>query len=245
MQTLRRTWSGSRLAKVILVLGAMTGLCSLAFLCTVVLATFDSDDGTPPTPAAMTEMTATVAPKATRAATATATPAPPATFTAAPTKAPTLAFTATPIPTATAEPTATPTLTDTPATPLEAMAQAVTAALGEGDRETPRMGDVDYFEEHLVIFWAINRTMSGTWSRLNAQNDMKAILLAVHESGLPMEQVTVHGTFPVLNAYGNIVDRNVFHAAFSNRDLELINWENLELVDFEAVADDFGYAPGY
>lgn len=187
--------------------------------------------------------TATHTPPPTATLEPTATPE--ATSTPAPTSTP--VPTNTPAPTSTPVPTSTPAPTDTPAptptstatlSPVDQLRVSIQAALGEGNRDIPRLQEFDILEEvDLWVVWSINTSLTIGWIRDGAQADAFNILQAIHSTGFDYRSVALIGTFSMTDVYGNSEEADVISVTYNRETVERINWNNFSLDNVYTIAD--------
>lgn len=251
MNALKQRWQSGCLGKMLIVGGVLV----ILFTCTVcgAMALVSAPRKTPSgevratgavTPKALERSQVTAAPiatknakgaeiKATEVATMrpTLAPTPTATVTSAPT--------ATPGPTATPAPTNTPMPTDTPVPPTNtpepqaALQTAVAAALGEGNRDVPRIKDV-YLgtdDKTIAVSWAINDNAFSSYIGYGGRKDVIAILKAVKASGAPFDVVNLFGSFSMVDKYGNASESPVVKLIYSKATVDRLNLDNILLTD--------------
>lgn len=152
--------------------------------------------------------------------------------------------TATPIPkpTSTPQPTSTPEPTPTPLSPQAKLDIAIKEALGPGNRAgIQRVAKVSIESDPypwVYVWWAINDQFTDGLIKDSAQMDVAKILEAIAESNLTYNEVTLDGTFSMVDKYGNISEDFVVSATYSRSTIERINWENFLWDDVYAIADD-------
>lgn len=157
--------------------------------------------------------------------------------------------TATPIPKPT--PTSEPTLTPTPAlSPLAKLNMAITEALGSGNREgVQRLTEVSLIgseaEPEVYVWWAIDDNLIEGWTKDGAQMDVAKILEAIAKSSLTYSEVTVDGTFSMVDQYGNATEDVVITAIYNRSTIERINWENFLWDNVYSIADDVWIHPAF
>lgn len=227
MNALKRRWQSGLVGKLIIVVGIVFG-CAICGLAASLLPDSgrQGETGASASPPAATKVAVATKPPA-----AKATLAP--TATAAPTDTP--MPTDTPAPTATAAPIATPGPT---LAPEQALRAAVVAVLRDGNRDVERVRDVILLDDGSVsIGWAINDNLTKGFVLGGARGDVVDILRAVRDSGLPITEVDLAGTFSMVDIYGNTNESIVVSASYSADTLAKLNLDNilLEKTIYEAA----------
>lgn len=162
---------------------------------------------------------------------------PAATFTAGPTN--TAAPTNTPAPpTPTRPPTYTP-------EPLQALRSAIIAALGDGNRDIPRVNDVRVEEDMIIVDFAINDNLFEDSLIRGAKRDIVDILEVVSKSGLEYGSVLVAGRFPMKDVYGNISEDQVIGVIYSSTTVEKINFDNFDIENIYTIRDGGFVVPAF
>lgn len=169
----------------------------------------------------------------TPSAKATATAKVAATLTAKPT--------ATPIPTETPVPTETPIpLPTNTLEPRAAVKHEIMNALGSGNRDVPRLTELTFDDPEpgdLIVKWAINDNLTEGLIRHGARMDATYILQAIDQSGYDYTYITMIGTFPLIDAYGNTEEKQVVSLIFEKATVEKINWEGFINDNIYVIAD--------
>jgi hypothetical protein len=164
-----------------------------------------------------------------------ATPVTVATATAIP------APTDTPMPTDIRGPTGTPRPTDTPrptVSPTQRLQAAIRKALGDGNRNVPRVDEIALEDREIFVFWAINSNLTEGLIRNGARRDVVAILKAVAESGVEYSLVHTAGSFSMMDVYGNEREQVVVSLTYTQGTVDKINWVNFEPDNIYVIADE-------
>ncbi|MPZ66221.1 MAG: hypothetical protein GEU83_12130 [Pseudonocardiaceae bacterium] len=115
--------------------------------------------------------------------------------------------------------------------PREQLTAAITDALGEGNRDVPRVATVTYRNEHVAVEWAINDNITEGFIKTSARHDAFDILAAINETGLPVTQASLDGTFSMQDEYGNASESLVLSLVYPDRVLQRINYDNVGVTD--------------
>lgn len=156
----------------------------------------------------------------------TETPKPPPTQTSLPTQ--------TPLPSPTIPPTAT-------LAPLDALKFQIETALGESNRNVPRLTSFDWTESDkvLMIRWAVNDNLGTDLILIGVQTDVTDMLQIIAQSGLLPDYQFVNfvGTFPLQDAFGNVSEERIVTATYDKATVDKINWENFQYPNIFTIAD--------
>ncbi len=159
-----------------------------------------------------------------------------------PTSAPTQTPTITPTPTNTSTPTITPTATNTPlpTAPLTTQKEnekLITNALGTNNRDLPTITTLRITNDDWIhLTFPINDNLTGNMIKSGAEMDITNIAKALCQAGY-CNGLTITGTFPMQDTYGNITEDAVVQLVFTPETLNLINWENFSFRNIYTIAD--------
>jgi len=131
--------------------------------------------------------------------------------------------TSTPVPTNTPLPTNTPVPTNTP-DPLIALLEELEDELGPSNREDVERVTVIFEEDTFYIKFAIQDNFTAEWIRQGMANDTLTILAIIDNNSIPYEWVVVEGTFPLVDAFGNVREATVLVATYSRATIGQINF---------------------
>lgn len=125
-----------------------------------------------------------------------------------------------------------------PKTPRQLVEEAVDDLDVEGakvsDETTPR----DY-----VIEFEVSDNLTNDMIRTGADNDAKEILEAVAKADPKLRSVGIRGLFPLVDDYGEESKGQVYWAYFPRAVVQRINWDNLDVVELETIADAYALHP--
>ncbi len=145
-----------------------------------------------------------------------------------PTPLPTNTPSRTPAPTSTPRPTAT-------ADPLQPLVVAFEDAMGESDREGIERVQVSFVDRIIFVTFAVEDNLTIDWIRQGMVNDILAILRAVDSTTIDYNTVSVQGTFPLRDAFGNTEEGVVVSAMYHKDTIEQINFDGI--VEVLTIAD--------
>lgn len=137
--------------------------------------------------------------------------------------------------------------TTVPATPEERLNEEALNALGEGNRDVPRVAQVSNVEGTVEIRWAINDNLTEGFTKDGARRDGVDILTAVRASGIDATTVRLVGTFSLQDQFGNVSEDEVVRATYTTATLERFNFENFDAKQaYEpSVADEVWVHPAF
>ena len=138
-------------------------------------------------------------------------------------------------PTFTPRPTRTPVPTRT-LSPEGQLLQALKDELGASNRTGVQRVTVDLVDGVIFIKFAIQDNFSNRSIRQGMTNDVFAILHVIDQSGLTYTDVSIQGTFPLRDAYGNVSEQIVMAAGYSQETIGRINFDGI--VEVFTIADE-------
>ena len=81
--------------------------------------------------------------------------------------------------------------------------------------------------------------------RVGAQIDIVAILEAIHESDVNFREITVFGSFPMVDKYGNSSTDVVLKATFNRNAINKINWDTLLFDNVYDISESTWFHPAF
>lgn len=161
-------------------------------------------------------------------------------------------------PTATSIPTETPLPTNTPfpaetLEPAAALEVNVRNVLGEGNRDVPRVAQIEYSTALNIInvTWALNDSWTTGSIKSGAQMDAAKVLKAVHESGIVFDFMNLTATMELEDSFGQATEDPVVWYTVGYETLQRINWQDEAFVDvvlyqrIDEIADSVKYHPAF
>ena len=76
----------------------------------------------------------------------------------------------------------------------------------------------------MVVFWALNDSLTRASFRAGAQDDVANVLRAVHESGVSYQTIEARASFALVDKYGNSTEATVLRASYNRSTVARINW---------------------
>jgi hypothetical protein len=132
--------------------------------------------------------------------------------------------------------------TTTTAAPVDPMAQLKTKLekdLGKNNRNRPRIAKYEMLpDKELAITWAVDENMSIGLTKDTSRTEGLKIVKALKASGVDYNSVTVHGTYSLVDDFGNSEERNVINASYSKATLDRINTEGVDKKKIFDLADE-------
>lgn len=143
-------------------------------------------------------------------------------------------------PTDTAAPTPTSEPLPPPPTagPQDRLAASLVEALGNSNRDTPRLAGLAVEGGEIVVSWAINDNLTSNLVRTGAALDVVDILQAVDELGIDYQQITVIGSFAMQDVYGNIEESIVVSAVYTRPTVDRIAFDTFDTDNTYRIADE-------
>ena len=146
----------------------------------------------------------------------------------------------------TVEPTAAPEPTSLPElSPEERVESSIRDALGDLNRDGERINKISIADGKIYVKWAINDNLTEGFIKRGVMMDIVDILQAVSNSGYPYTLVTVEGTFPMVDTYGNTSEDNVVMADYSKETVDQINWDGFLTENVYDIAGLFWLHPAF
>jgi hypothetical protein len=142
--------------------------------------------------------------------------------------------TATPIPEITLPPSATP-------EPRQALRLAIEAALGTSNRDVPKITALNFDDPEpgaIFVHWTIDDNLTENFIIHGAQNDAADILKAIAASGLDYTYVILSGSFPMVDVYGKVEEKNVINLTFNKPTVDRIVWDTFLSDNIYFIADE-------
>jgi hypothetical protein len=127
----------------------------------------------------------------------------------------------------------------------DVLRQAVADALGSSNRERERLNSVEYDGSQVTVMWAINDNLTQGFIKGGAKRDVVDILQTVAMSEMPFDAVTLRGTFPLVDEYGNSTETEVVRATYTRATVDRINWEGFIWENVYRIADDVQQHPTF
>jgi len=142
----------------------------------------------------------------------------------------------------TPEPSPTPRPTRGPAAQLETI---VEQELGPGNRGVKRVQSVTYEQGRVTIEWAINDNLTEGLIKTGARLDILDIGEAVYGSGLGVTSLSLRGSFPLTDAYGNTRAYIVIEALILKGTADRCNWHEIDSHNVDLICDEFWAHPAF
>lgn len=141
----------------------------------------------------------------------------------------------------------TPPAPETTRSPQQTISDAVKQALGESDRDVKRVQVIKVVKGEEKPEWAVwcgPGCVEVEWAindrarfKNSAKRDLVDILRAVHQSGVPYDDIYATGTFSKIDIYGNASEGPVIIARFKRSTVEKINWDLFQSDDVFRIMD--------
>jgi hypothetical protein len=148
---------------------------------------------------------------------------------------------------ATPTPTSTPSETPVPAitlSPEAVLRDLLTAELGDSNRDVARLTNLE-MGDPLVIDFAINDNLTEDFIRRGAMLDFVSILELLSTSNIPFSKVSISGSFPLVDVYGNSKETMVVYGLYPKETIAKINFDNFITDNIYAIAEENFIAPAF
>ncbi len=104
----------------------------------------------------------------------------------------------------------------------------IETALGKPNRNVPRVWDTQIDGQTIKVRFSIDDNLTAGMIKRSARTDVKEILQAIHTSGYLYSAITVTGTYPLKDAFGNSTEQDVIRATYRRSIVDKINWDGFE-----------------
>jgi hypothetical protein len=131
--------------------------------------------------------------------------------------------------------------------PQQTISDAVKQALGESNRGVKRVQVIKVLKGEEKPEWAVwcgPGCVEVEWAindrarfKNSAKRDLVDILKAVHQSGVPYDDIYATGTFPKIDIYGKVSEGPMIIARFKRSTVEKINWDLFQSDDVFRIMD--------
>lgn len=144
--------------------------------------------------------------------------------------------------TASSLPTSSPTATLHPPRNVE---EVIRRTLGEGYGDAPRIERIRYTEDPLCIevFWGINESLTEGLTKAGMWQDVADVADALVDSHYTVRRLTMEGSLPLVDIYGNTSEDIVIRVAFDDQTLYRANWDSMDIHDIYMIADELYLHP--
>lgn len=125
-------------------------------------------------------------------------------------------------------------------TPQQKLVNVVTSAIGDksdrGDKK--KLTDLTVDEAgNIIVKFKINDNFSNNLIALGTEDDIVKILKAIKNSGIDFKTVTVFGSFPMQDKFGNSSESTVINIGFNKETVYKINFDNFIRKNIYSIAD--------
>lgn len=114
-------------------------------------------------------------------------------------------------------------------------------ALGECNRDVPRLGKVEITGEVVWVQYAIDDNLTSTLLLYGAYKDMATVLETLERSDVQYVRVRVQGSFAMRDLYGNVEEDTVVDLFFDRETARRVRWEAFDYLDLPRIADNVRY----
>jgi hypothetical protein len=143
-------------------------------------------------------------------------------------------------------PIALPTATSQPTSPQDRVRDAVQKALGPSNRKgAPPLEVVLDGSANVSITFPISENLTEGMTKRGAQMDVVKILRAINSSGVDYNAIDVHGTFSMVDRFGNATEQPVVTARYLHQTVNRINFNNFLTENIYKIADGQRLHPAF
>lgn len=107
----------------------------------------------------------------------------------------------------------------------------------------------DYFDDPeqkiILVRWDIGDNLTEGMIRLSAKSDVADILRTIGESGINCREVTVFGSFPLVDKFGHSSKDVVVKASYKGATIKRINWDQVLIDNMYEIADEKWFHPTF
>lgn len=134
---------------------------------------------------------------------------------------------------------ATTTTATAPPDPEQELRDELLDTLGSSNRDdVERISDVTIGPEGFVLVtWAINEALTEGLTKDNARREATNILQAIREGDVPYTEVTLEGTYALVDQLGNASEERVVLARYPADIVNRINFDNFDFKNVFEVAE--------
>ncbi len=138
-----------------------------------------------------------------------------------------------------------PTGSQPAAASLSAGQSEIEKALGKSYRNVKRVSDVQTTGKTVKVRFSINDNLTAGMIKGSAMTDIQRILKSVQSAGYPYSEISVVGTFPLKDRFGNSSEDEVVRATYKRSTVDRINWDGFDENNIYKIADSVWLAPAF
>jgi hypothetical protein len=136
-------------------------------------------------------------------------------------------------------------LTPSPDTPQDELQAAVEGGLGSSNRDVTRVSEARVFAGRVSVVWAINDNLSEGLVKDTARLEATEILEAIQGSGITYDEVSIEGTFSLVDQLGNESEEVVVRGTWERSLIDQINFENFAFKNVFEIAGEAYVHPAF
>lgn len=121
----------------------------------------------------------------------------------------------------------------------------ITQVLRKSNRDMARLLKFRVIGGNIRVYFTINDNLWGGLIKFGAKSDIVDILKTVHFSGYDYSRVTVIGTFPLVDKFGNSEESKVIQATYTSSTINRINWQGFLTDNVYDIADSVWLHPTF
>lgn len=144
------------------------------------------------------------------------------------------------------ETTSTTTAPTTTQAPQDALKLKIVKELGTSNRKVERVASFEAQAGGGVnITWAIDENLTSGLTKDTSRLEAKKILQELHDSGFDYARVSLVGTYPLQDQYGNAKEETVVRVAYDKETVDRINFKNIDTKNMFDIADSTYVVPAF
>jgi len=99
--------------------------------------------------------------------------------------------------------------------------------------------DEDEEGEYLQVTLNANENITTSWTRTGILGDTKELFEALYEIESDVTYISLFWALPLVDAYGNVTDRNVVIVSMDKETADKVNWDNILTDNIPVIATSY------
>jgi len=121
----------------------------------------------------------------------------------------------------------------------------VKRALGTSNRKVAKVSKIQVTGQTVHVYFSVDDNLTDGMIKTSAKMDVEDILKAVQKSGYDYSEITVLGTFPLQDKFGNSKESKVLHATYERSTVDRINWQGFLTDNMYDIGDGVWLHPTF
>jgi len=97
----------------------------------------------------------------------------------------------------------------------------------------------------VIVYFAVNGNITKGLTKFGAKKDIEHVLKAIQSSGDDYSEVTLVGTFTLVDKFGKSEESKVLEVSYKRATVDKINWENFLTDNVYDIADSSWVHPEF